>query len=76
MAQYAVSIREVLKRTIIVDANNIEEAIEKVEKAVERDEIILEIDDYDERKIEPSEYFYNGKVPENDDVSFYCHLVE
>jgi uncharacterized protein YpmB len=74
MAQYGISVREILKRTIIVEAESLEEAMQKVEAAVERDEIILEVDDYDEREIVPSEYFEGGKVPEGKDVSFYWHL--
>ena len=56
MAQYGISVREILKRTVIVEANSLEEAMQKVEAAVERDEIILDLDDYDDRKIVPSEY--------------------
>lgn len=76
MAQYGISVKEILKRTVIVEAENIEEAIKKVEEAVEREEIILDVDDYDDRKIIPSEYFGNGsgEVPEGEDVSFYCHI--
>lgn len=74
MAQYGISVREILKRTVIVEAESLEEAMQKVEAAVERDEIILEADDYDEREIVPSEYFEGGKVPEGKDVSFYWHL--
>lgn len=76
MAQYGISVKEILKRTIIVDAENLEDAIQKVEDAVERDEIILDVDDYDEREIVPSEYFEGGKVPEGKDVSFYWHIGE
>ena len=74
MTQYGISVREILKRTVIVEAESLEEAMQKVEAAVERDEIILEVDDYDEREIVPSEYFEGGKVPEGKDVSFYWHL--
>ena len=74
MSQYGISVREILKRTVIVEAESLEEAMQKVEAAVERDEIILEVDDYDEREIVPSEYFEGGKVPEGKDVSFYWHL--
>lgn len=74
MAQYGISVREILKRTVIVEAENLEEAIKKVEDAVKRDEIILDADDYDNREIMPSEYFAGGKVPESQDVSFYCHI--
>lgn len=76
MSQFGISVREILKRTIIVDAENLEDAIQKVEDAVERDEIILDVDDYDEREIVPSEYFEDGKVPEGEDVSFYWHIGE
>lgn len=34
MAQYGISVREILKRTVIVEAENIEEAIKQVEEAV------------------------------------------
>lgn len=76
MAKYAISIREILKRTVIVDAENIDEAIEKVNIAIEQDKIILDVDDYDDREIIPSEYFGNGsgEINEEEDVSFYWHL--
>jgi hypothetical protein len=76
MAQYGISIREILKRTVIVEAEDLEEAIQMVEAAVEREEIILDVDDYDDREIIPSEYFKGGKVPEGKDVSFYWHIGE
>ena len=53
MAQYGISVREILKRTVIVEAENLKEAIRKVEEAVEREEIILDVDDYDDREIIP-----------------------
>ena len=76
MAQYGISVREILKRTVIVEAKDLEEAIQKVEGAVERDEISLDVDDYDDREIEASEYWDGGKVPEDQDVSFYWHIGE
>lgn len=59
-----------------MEAENLDEAIQKVEKAVEREEIILDVDDYDDREIVPSEYWNDGKVPEGEDVSFYWHIEE
>ena len=47
-----------------------------VEVAVNREGIILDVDDYDDREIVPSEYFEGGKVPEGKDVSFYWHIGE
>ena len=76
MARYGISVREILKRTVIVEAENLEEAIKKVEDAVEREEIILDVDDYDDREIVPSEYFEGGKVPDGEDVSFYWTIGE
>lgn len=76
MSRYGISVREILKRTVIVEAENLEEAIQKVEEAVEREEIILDIDDYDDREIIPSEYWNSGEIPEGEDVSFYWHLEE
>lgn len=76
MAKYAVSVKEILKRTVIVEAENIENAINQVEEAVERGEIILDVDDYDDREIVPSECFVGGKVSDEVDVSFYWHLDE
>lgn len=76
MSRYGISVREILKRTVIVEAENLEEAIKKTWEAVERDEILLDLDDYDDREIAPSEYFEGGKVPEGKDVSFYWHIGE
>lgn len=74
MARYGISVREILKRTVIVEAETIEGALQKVEEAVERNEIILEADDYDVREIVPSECWEGGKVPKGEDVSFYQNL--
>jgi len=74
MSRYGISVREILKRTVIVEAENLQEAIQKVEDAVERDEIILDVDDYDDREIVPSEYWEDGKVPGGEDVSYYWQL--
>ena len=78
MARYGISVREILKRTVIVEAENIDEAIQKVNTAYEQEKIVLDADDYDETEIEPSPYFGDGsgEVPEGEDVSFYWHLEE
>lgn len=76
MARYGISVREILKRTVIVEAENLKEAIQKVEDAVEREEIILDVDDYDDREIIPSEYWDGGKIPDGEDVSFYWSIEE
>ena len=74
MSKYGISVREILKRTVIVEAENLEEAIRKVEEEVEKEKIILDYDDYDDREIVPSEYWKDGRVPDEEDVSFYWHI--
>ena len=77
MAKYAISVREILDRTVIVEADNSEEALEKVENAVNEEKIILNADDYNGRVIIPSTYFEDdGKVSEGEDVSYYWHLKD
>lgn len=73
--KYAIRVEEVIGRTIIVEAEDIEEAIERVEEACNNDEIFLDgIEDFVERNVHPSDNFENGIVPEDRDVSFYEHL--
>lgn len=74
MPRYGISIREILKRTVIAEAESVEEAVEKVEAAVEREEIILEAEDFDGREIVPSEYWRGGRIPDGEDVSCYWQL--
>lgn len=76
MKRYGISVRDILKRTVIVEAENLEEAMQKVEDAVEREEIILDMDDYDDREIVQSEYWNGGEVPEGENVSFYWNIGE
>lgn len=73
--KYAIRVEEVIGRTIIVEAEDLEEAIEKVEDACNNDEILLDgMEDFVERNVYPSNNFNNGIVPDGKDVSFYEHL--
>lgn len=74
MPEYGISVREILKKMVIVEAGNVEEAIRKTEEAVERDEVILDVDDFDDREIVPSEYWEGGRIPDGEDVSCYWQL--
>ena len=55
MPVYGISVKEILKRTVIVEAENVEDAVRKAEEAVECEEVILDVDDFDDREIVPSE---------------------
>ena len=74
MALFAITVEEVLSRTVIVDAEDVEEAIKRVEDAVDSCELILDADDFGGREIEPSVHWADGRVPDGADVSFYTHL--
>lgn len=76
MAEYGICVKEILKRTIIVDAGSLEEALAKVQEAVGREEIILDSDDYDDGEVLPREDWEGGLVPEGKDVRYYEHLRE
>lgn len=73
--KYAIRVEETIGKTIIVEADDLEEAIERVEEACNNDEIFLDgCEDFVERNVKPSEYFKNGIVPKETDVSYYEHL--
>lgn len=75
MPRYGISVKEILKKTIIVEAKNKKEAIERVEDAIWRSEIILDADDFDERVVSTSEYWVNVEIPDGEDISCYEQLT-
>lgn len=73
--KYAVRVEETIGRTIIVEAEDLCDAIEIVEKAVNDNEILLDwVKDFVYRDIGPSAVFEGGVVPDDRDVSHYEHL--
>ena len=46
MAKYSVQIKEVLQRTVLVEAESLCDAEEKVEAAYDNEEIVLDYKDY------------------------------
>ena len=75
MAQYAITAKKVLSRTVIVEAESTEEALRKVEDAMYDGDITLNYDDSFEREVVPSEYFGEGTGEVGDEyVSYYWHL--
>ena len=73
--KFAIRVEEVIGRTIIVEADDLEEAVENVEEACNNDDIFLDgIEDFVERNVFPSDNFKNGIVEDSEDVSFYEHL--
>lgn len=76
MNNYAIRVEEVLGRTVIVAAESLEEAICKVQIAVDNEKIILDYEDYAEREIKPSDIFKDGLVENEIDISYYDRLEE
>lgn len=75
--KYAIRVEETIGRTIIVEAENLDDAIKKVENAANNDVILLDgIEDFVEREIKPSDVFEGGIVPNGRDVSYYEHLTD
>ena len=73
--KFAIRVEEIIGRTIIVKAEDLIEAIEKVEEAVSNGTILLDgIEDFCERNVCPSGTFGDGVVPDGVDVSWYEHL--
>lgn len=71
--KYAIRIEETLGRTVIVEADSIEAAIEHVENLANNNTINLDAEDFTSREVFPSEIFANGIVPKDRDVSFFEH---
>ena len=73
--KYAIRVEEIIGRTIIVEAENLDDAIEMVEDAANNDVILLDgMEDFLEREVKPSDVFEGGVVPDGRDVSYYEHL--
>lgn len=71
--KFAIDIREIFEKTIIVEADDIMEAIEKAEKACDNDIISLDDEDLVTREAFSSKYFRHGIVGDVD-VSAFEHL--
>lgn len=65
--KYAVKIREVLERTVVVDTDNFDEAVETVSDAYSRSEVILDAEDFTEVEFIESETFGKNPIAEDDE---------
>ena len=69
---YAITIREVLERTVCVEAEDLDQAIDKVEYAYNKANIILDADDFDgNAEIEPSCYAGQNGIVYDDELDYY-----
>ncbi len=75
MAKYAVNIKEVLSKTVIVDTGSFDDAVDVVKAAYSNCDIILEADDIsDKAEIGPSETFGEDAIDENDERLEYFSM--
>ena len=75
MAKYAMRIIETLSRTVIVDADDLDEATDKARSAYDSNEVILEADDFEKCEIIPASWTKNGIVPDGRDTKFFTHIL-
>lgn len=65
MKKYEIEVEEVLRRVVPVEANNIDEAIDKVEEQYKNEEIVLDSSDYCETHFNN---LYSKKLDEPMDI--------
>lgn len=66
---------ETLSRTVIVDADDLDEATDKARSAYDSNEVILEADDFEKCEIIPASWTKNGIVPDGRDTKFFTHIL-
>ena len=62
MGLYAVKVIEVSSRTVVTEAESFEEAVDKINDAWDNAKIILDYDDFDYVKYEPSNRFEDREI--------------
>lgn len=62
-------------RTVIVDADDLDEATDKARSAYDSNEVILEADDFEKCEIIPASWTKNGIVPDGRDTKFFTHIL-
>ena len=74
--EYAINIKETLSRTIIVEADDLCEALQNVEDAANEGRINLSCDDSFDRDITPAEWTHEGVIPDGSNTDYYEHLYK
>ncbi|WP_301204584.1 hypothetical protein [Bacteroides acidifaciens] len=73
--KYAIRVEERLAKTFIIDDNridNVNDAIQIITDAINKGDIILTADDFDEREVSPADWTHSdGVVPVAMNVDFY-----
>lgn len=75
MSVYAITIKEILSKTVVTNAKSLEEAIKKVEDAYIHGKIEVDLD-VSEVLIDASERYENGIIPEEDANDYEIFMDE
>ena len=68
---YAITVREISEKTVCVEANDLDEAIDKVETAYGNVEIIIDADDFCYKDVIPSPYAGHNGIVDRDELESY-----
>ena len=68
---YAIIVREISEKTVCVKAEDLDEAIDKVESAYRNVEIILDAEDFCYKDVIPSPYAGLNGIVNNDELEEY-----
>lgn len=76
MEKYAITIRETISRTIIVEADDLAEAVQRTEDAVNDGTICLNCEDCYDRDVDAADWSKDGIIPKDSNVEYYDHLYK
>lgn len=76
MKNYAITIRETISRTVIVEAEDLTEAVQRTEDAVNDGTICLNCEDCFNREVDAADWSKDGTIPKDSNVEYYDHLYK
>lgn len=76
MKNYAITIRETISRTVIVEAEDLTEAVQRTEDAVNDGTICLNCEDCFDRDVGAADWSKDGTIPKDSNVEYYDHLYK
>ena len=76
MKNYAITIRETISRTVIVEAEDLTEAVQRTEDAVNDGTICLNCEDCFNREVDAADWSKDGTIPKDSNVEYYEHLYK
>ena len=75
MKNYAITIRETISRTVIVEAEDLTEAVQRTEDAVNDGTICLNCEDCFNREVDAADWSKDGIIPKESNVEIKITIV-